>query len=98
MSYALICTVAFLASVLSFFTGFGLGTLVLPAFAVFFPTEAAVALTAVVHLLNSLFRVVLIGRRANLGIAVRFGIPAVLAAFAGAAVLVWLTDQAPLHR
>lgn len=98
MSYVLICSVAFVASLLTFFTGFGLGTLLLPAFAVFFPAEAAVALTAVVHLLNSLFKLVLVGRHANWAIVLRFGIPAVLAAFAGAALLVWLAGLAPLFR
>src|SRR5690606_23584171 len=36
MSYLVICTVALLASTLTFFSGFGLGKLLLPAFALFF--------------------------------------------------------------
>ena len=56
MSYLVICAVALLASTLTFYSGFGLGTLLLPAFALFVPVEQAVALTAVVHLLNSLFK------------------------------------------
>ena len=59
MSYLIICTVALLASALTFFSGFDLGTLLLPAFALFFPIEQAVALTAVVHFLNSLFKLAL---------------------------------------
>ena len=81
---------------MTFFTGFGLGTLLLPAFAAFFPAEIAVALTAVVHLLNSLFKLTLVGRHANLRIVLRFGLPAVLAAWAGALVLVWLAGREPL--
>jgi uncharacterized protein len=96
MSYIVVLTVAFLASALTFFSGFGLGTLLLPAFALLFAIEQAVALTAVVHFLNGLFKLVLIGRRADLGIVVRFGIPAILASFAGAWFLVWLSDVAPL--
>lgn len=68
----------------------------MPAFAAFFPAEIAVALTAVVHLLNSLFKLVLVGRHANVRIAARFGLPAILAAWAGALVLVWLAGRAPL--
>ena len=90
MSALIICGVAFSASLLTFFTGFGLGTLLLPAFAAFFPAEIAVALTAVVHLLNGLFKLTLVGRHANLRVAARFGIPAIAAAFAGALVLAWL--------
>jgi hypothetical protein len=96
MAYLLIATVAFGASLLTFFSGFGLGTLLLPAFAVFFSAEVAVALTAVVHLLNSLFKLLLVGRHASLSVALRFGLPAVVAAFVGAQVLVWLADLPPL--
>lgn len=56
MSYLIICSVAFVASGLTFFSGFGLGTLLLPAFALFFTVEKAIALTAVVHFLNGLFK------------------------------------------
>jgi hypothetical protein len=96
MEFVVVCSVALVASVLTFFTGFGLGTLLLPAFAAFFPAEIAIALTAVVHLLNSLFKLVLVGRRASLKIALRFGVPAIVAAFGGALVLQWLTRLEPL--
>jgi uncharacterized membrane protein YfcA len=96
MAFVLICGVAFGASLLTFFTGFGLGTLLLPAFAAFFPVEVAVALTAVVHLLNSLFKLLLVGRQASLPVVLRFGLPAVAAAVAGASALVWLAGLGPL--
>ena len=82
---------ALLASGLTFFSGFGLGTLLLPAFALFVPVDRAVALTAIVHFLNGLFKLALVGRQADRRVAVRFGLPAVAAAFAGAWVLLWLT-------
>ena len=96
MSYLILCTVALLASALTFFSGFGLGTLLLPAFALFFPIEQAVALTAIVHLLNNLFKLVLTGRHANMSVIVRFGVPAIATSFLGAWVLVWLADIAPV--
>ena len=83
------CLTAFAASALTFFSGFGLGTLLLPAFALFFPIEVAVASTAVVHLLNGLFKLVLVGRHADYRTVVRFGVPAIAAAFCGA----WLLGQ-----
>lgn len=100
MAYILVPLVALLASGLTLFSGFGLGTLLLPAFAVFFPIDAAVAMTAVVHLLNNLFKLTLLGRRADRGVILRFGIPAILAALAGARLLVGLSELAPLatHR
>lgn len=97
MSYLVICAVALAASALTFFSGFGLGTLLLPAFALFFPVEVAVAMTAVVHFLNGLFKLALVGGKADVSTAVRFGVPAVLSAFAGASLLAWLTDLSPLY-
>lgn len=96
MTYVVVIVVAFIASGLTFFSGFGLGTLLLPAFALFFPAEHAVALTAVVHFLNGLFKLALVARYANLSIVLRFGIPAILASLVGAALLVWLSDIEPL--
>jgi len=90
MEYIVICAVAFLASGLTFFSGFGLGTLLLPVFALFFPLGIAVAMTAVVHLFNNIGKFVLIGRHADLGIAIRFGLPAFFGAFLGARLLVWI--------
>jgi uncharacterized membrane protein YfcA len=96
MNYIVICTVALVASGLTFFSGFGLGTLLLPAFALFFPISDAVALTAVVHSLNGFFKLALVGHNANRGIVLRFGLPAVLASFAGAWVLLWLSGIPPV--
>lgn len=96
MSYLIICSVALLASALTFFSGFGLGTLLLPAFALFFPVEQAVALTAVVHFLNSLFKLALTGRHSDRHVVVRFGLPAIAMSFLGAWVLVRLAGIAPV--
>lgn len=84
--------VALLASALTLFSGFGLGTLLMPVVAVFFPVEIAIAMTAMVHLVNNLFKVVLLGKEANRFVLLSFGIPAVAAAFLGALVLGWLSD------
>jgi uncharacterized membrane protein YfcA len=96
MDYVVICVVALLASALTFFSGFGLGTLLLPAFALFVPIEQAVALTAMVHLLNSLFKLLLTAKHADWRVALRFGLPAVIMSFAGAWLLAWLAGGAPL--
>lgn len=69
------------------FSGFGLGTVLTPTFALFFPVPLAIAATAVVHLANNLFKLALVGRRADWTIVRRFGVPAALAAIAGASLL-----------
>ncbi|MBI4423437.1 MAG: TSUP family transporter [Elusimicrobia bacterium] len=98
MKLLLICSAAFLTSGLTLFSGFGLGTLLLPAFALFFALEAAIGMTAVVHFLNNLFKLALLGRHADARIVLAFGLPAVLAAFLGAGALAWLSDLEPLLR
>ncbi len=89
MDFLLIGLVAFFASGLTLYSGFGLGTVLLPAFALFFPVEVAVAATGTVHLLNNLFKGSLLGRRADWRTVALFGLPAIPAAVAGA----WLLGE-----
>jgi uncharacterized membrane protein YfcA len=60
---------ALAASLLTLISGFGLGTLLLPVFALFFPLELAVGMTAVVHLLNNLFKFGLLWRAVDRQVA-----------------------------
>jgi uncharacterized membrane protein YfcA len=98
MSYIIICTVALLVSGLTLFSGFGLGTLLMPAFALFFPVEVAIAATAIVHLANNLFKVALVGRKANAGIVLRFALPAAVTAMVGALLLNYFTTVEPIAQ
>ena len=96
MDFILISLTALVASLLTFFSGFGLGTILLPVLALFFPIDIAIALTGIVHLLNNLFKLILVGKYAVLKIVLKFGLPAIAAAFAGAKLLMILTDLKPL--
>jgi len=87
---------AFGISLLTFFSGFGLGTLLMPAFSLFLPVEVAVASTAVVHMANNLFKAGILAGRVQRSVVVRFGFPAVVASFIGALLLTSLSGQAPL--
>jgi uncharacterized membrane protein YfcA len=84
---------AFVASGLTLYSGFGLGTVLLPAFALFFPAAAAVAATGAVHLLNNLFKGGLVGWQADWSTVLRFGLPAIPGAIAGALLLSLLNEQ-----
>lgn len=90
MDFLLIGTVAFLASGLTFFSGFGLGTLLLPAFALFFSTPIALAATGVVHLLNNLFKGTLVRKMVDWPTVLKFGLPAIPAAIFGAFILTYI--------
>jgi uncharacterized protein len=83
----IICVVAFIASLLTLLSGFGLGTILLPVFALFFPLPVAIAATAVVHLLNNLFKVYLVGNDTDWETFLRFAVPASFAAVLGALLL-----------
>lgn len=96
IAYVVVCVVALIASSLTLFSGFGLGTLLLPAFAVVFPIEIAVAATAVVHLFNNVFKLALVGRWLDRRLVLLFGVPAAIAAFGGAFVLRRLSRLEPL--
>jgi uncharacterized membrane protein YfcA len=87
MDILIISVSALLASCLTFFSGFGLGTILPPVFALFFPVSVAIAMTAVVHLANNLFKIGLVGRDAHWPTVIRFALPAALAAIVGASLL-----------
>jgi uncharacterized membrane protein YfcA len=92
----IICIVAFLTSILTFFSGFGLGTILMPVFALFFPVDVAIALTGVVHFSNNLFKMALVGKHTNKQVLLRFGIPAIFASFGGAWLLMQISGSQPL--
>lgn len=92
----LIGSVAFLAALLTFFSGFGLGTLLLPVFLAFFPVDMAIAMTGIVHLVNNLFKTGLIGWHADWRVVIRFGLPALAGAWGGALLLGKLTHLKPI--
>ncbi|MFO0691274.1 MAG: sulfite exporter TauE/SafE family protein [Myxococcota bacterium] len=96
MEHVVVPLAALVASALTLFSGFGLGTLLMPVVALFFPIEVAIAMTAVVHLANNVFKGGLVGRHADRRVVLRFGLPAVGAALVGAALLGRLAEAPPL--
>jgi uncharacterized protein len=97
MEIIIIGIAAFAAAILTFFSGFGLGTILTPVFVIFFPIEVAIALTGVVHFTNNLFKIALVGKNADKTVLLRFGIPAILTAFVGAWLLLQITALPSLY-
>lgn len=85
---------ALMASGLTLFSGFGLGTILMPVFALFFPLPLAIAATAVVHFANNLFKFGLLAQQANWSVVAKFSVPAAFAALIGAASLTFV-DRLP---
>jgi len=97
MEYFVIAFTAVFASGLTLFSGFGLGTMLLPVFALFFPVEVAIGMTAVVHFLNNIFKLVILGRYTDKQVTLKFGLPAIISAVLGALLLVWFSDLEQLY-
>ncbi len=98
MSYLIIIIVALAVASLTFFSGFGLGTILMPAFALFFPVEVAVAATALVHFANNIFKLILVGKHSDWKTVWIFGLPAVAFSFLGAFLLNYLSDIEPIYQ
>jgi uncharacterized membrane protein YfcA len=98
MTEVIVGLVSLGAAALTFFSGFGLGTVLLPVFVLFMPTSAAVAGVAVVHFLNNALKFWLVRRHADRSAVIRFGLPGFVAAFGGAALLEVLDGLEPLGR
>jgi len=96
MEIIIISVAAFITAILTFFSGFGLGTILTPVFMIFFPVDLAIALTGVVHFFNNIFKLVLVGKKADKKTILHFGIPAVLAAILGSWLLLNITDLKPI--
>lgn len=92
----IISLAAFLTALLTFFSGFGLGTILTPVLALFFPIDLAIALTGVVHFFNNIFKVFLVGKTADKTVLIRFGVPAIFAALIGSWILLQISDFQPL--
>lgn len=97
MEILLISFVALAASLLTFFSGFGLGTILTPFLAIFFPIEIAIALTGIVHLLNNFFKLILIGKNINWKVGLKFGITAIVGAYIGAELLTHFNEEIILY-
>jgi uncharacterized membrane protein YfcA len=97
MDFVIIPLVSAVVAGLTLVSGFGLGTLLLPTFAIFFPVEVAIAATGVVHFVNNLFKLAIVGRWASRDVVIRFGIPAIIAAMIGAALMTLMAEISPVY-
>lgn len=95
MDLFIIALAALLTSWLTLISGFGLGTLLLPVFALFFDLELAIALTAIVHLLNNFFKFGLLWKWVDRSTLIWFGLPGILGALGGVFALRSLGHSAP---
>ncbi len=97
LEYIIMPLAAMGASVLAFLSGFGLGTLLMPVFALFFPVHVAIALTAIVHFFNNCFEMAFLFRHVDVRVMLAFGIPAAAGAYTGAKLLGLMCGMRPVE-
>jgi uncharacterized protein len=98
MDYIIICLIALLGSALTLFSGFGLGTILLPVFGLFFPIDIAIIMTSLVHFANNCIKLLFFGKKIDKNVVLKFGIPAILFAFLGAYLLKRLSTMQALFQ
>lgn len=87
MNELIIVVAAFFGALLTFFSGFGLGTILTPVFALFFPIESAIIMTALVHFANNILKIILVGKSVNKTVLFSFGFTSILGAIIGSLLL-----------
>lgn len=92
METFLILLTVFIGSSLTLVSGFGLGTLLMPVMAIFFPLDTAILLTAWVHLANNLIKFAFYYKHISWPILLRFAPTAIIGAYLGAFTLDFLKD------
>ena len=95
MDFIIIAIAVLIASGLTFFSGFGLGTIMLPVFSLFFDLPTAVGATAIIHLANNVFKFGMVHKYIHFQTLFRFGIPALIFAAIGGMLLSYFSDLGP---
>jgi uncharacterized membrane protein YfcA len=82
-----IVIVTFVTSLITFFSGFGLGSVLMPVLGITVPIHIAIGITAIVHLVVSAFKSVMLFKDINWKTTIQFGISAAIFSIGGALLL-----------
>lgn len=91
--YLVLIPVTIATSLITLFTGFGVGTIMMPIMAMFFDVKVAIFLAAIVHFFNNMSRIALYRSEINWGIIKRFGIVSIIGAFIGSFAQIYLDSS-----
>ena len=88
MDLTIVILISFVASILTFFSGFGLGTLMTPVFFMLFrDLPLAIGATAIVHIANNIFKFGLMRKAIDWTVGWKFALTAFLGSIGGAFIL-----------
>ena len=89
----LVGAVAFLAGIVAAVSGFGIGSLLTPTFALQAGTKAAVAAVSIPHVIGTLQRFWILRRHVDRRMLLAFGLTSAAGGLAGALAHVWLSSR-----
>ncbi len=98
MDFIIIAITVLIGAGLTFFSGFGLGTIMLPVFSLFFDLPTAVGATAIIHLANNIFKFAMVSKYIHFQTLLRFGIPALIFASFGGLLLSYFSDLSAYYH
>lgn len=93
LQYTLLILITLATSIITLFTGFGVGTIMMPIMALFFDVKVAIFLTAIVHFFNNISRLTLYRSEINWKIVQRFGFVSIVGAFIGSYGQIYLDSH-----
>lgn len=91
VEYFLVATSVFIFSIISFFSGFGLSTTLVPILILFQPPPIAITIAAILHFSNNVFKLCLLRTDVEKRAMLLFGIPAIFSGMLGALTLAYLS-------
>jgi len=91
MDYFLQSLVVFIVAISTFFSGFGLGTIMLPVLMISYETEIAILATAIIHVSNNILKFVLLKKHIDYTVFLKIGITSAVFALIGASFLHYLS-------
>ncbi|MDF2634721.1 MAG: hypothetical protein K0R78_1595 [Pelosinus sp.] len=91
--YIVLIPVTVATSFITLFTGFGVGTIMMPVMSLFFDVKVAIFLAAIVHFFNNISRLMLYRSEINWGIIQRFGVISIIGAFIGSFAQIYIDSS-----
>ena len=88
--YVMLVLITLGTSVVTLFTGFGVGTIMMPIMALFFDVKVAIFLAAIVHFFNNISRLAIYRSEINWKIIQRFGVVSIVGALIGSYSQIYL--------
>jgi len=86
LELTLISALTLVASVVGTMTGFGTSTIMIPVLLFWYPLPQALLLVGIIHWIGDIWKMILFRKGATWNLILLFGIPSVLAAYAGARI------------